>query len=219
MNGSTKVLGQGLVKWKVEDMAGVKRNIEIRAYFVPEASIRLFSPQAYIGNHPTSLLCLDKEGARLLLYCGTLLRFPLNTGNNIPFMLTEATLNHRRATSYSSPCPVHHPLPSPIGVTNIASTNLVDQHCVLSDQNRNLDPHQKELLSWHCCWGHCGMTQCWQILSHPQQTKQAATDGVHRSQMIIPVNPKTSSCPTFYCTACLYAKQHCCTPDLQSHVD
>ena len=74
-------------------------------------------------------------------------------------------------------------------------------------------------MSWHCCWGHCGMTQCRQILSRPQQTKQAATDSVHCSQMVVPVNSKTSSCPMVYCTACLYDKQHCHRPDLQSHVD
>ena len=106
-----------------------------------------------------------------------------------------------------------------IGVTNIASTNLIDQHRVLSHENQSLDPQQKELLSWHCCWGYCGVAQCRQILSCPKQTKHAATHGVHRSQLVVPANSKMSSWAKVFCTACLYAKQGCRTPDSQTHVD
>jgi hypothetical protein len=45
LSGSTEVIGEGTVKWLMRDMFGNKRNIRTTAYYVPEASIRLFSPQ------------------------------------------------------------------------------------------------------------------------------------------------------------------------------
>jgi hypothetical protein len=47
LSGSTEVIGEGTVNWLVRDMFGNKRKIRTTAYYVPEASIRLFSPQTY----------------------------------------------------------------------------------------------------------------------------------------------------------------------------
>ena len=45
LSSKTKVCGQGTVHWKIQDMFGMVRTIAIKAYYVPEASIRLMSPQ------------------------------------------------------------------------------------------------------------------------------------------------------------------------------
>jgi hypothetical protein len=47
LSGSTEVIGEGTVNWLMRDMFGNKRKIRTTAYYVPEASIRLFSPHTY----------------------------------------------------------------------------------------------------------------------------------------------------------------------------
>jgi len=44
------VCGKGEVFWDIEDFYGTCRSVITDAYFVPSATIRLFSPQVYIGN-------------------------------------------------------------------------------------------------------------------------------------------------------------------------
>jgi hypothetical protein len=51
------------------------------------------------------------------------------------------------------------------------------------------------------------------ILARPRQPKQAELTGELVRQMVIPSEIGTSSCQTFCCTACLYAKQKRKTPD------
>jgi hypothetical protein len=42
----TKVSGQGPIEWDIEDVNGVYKKLRTTSYYVPEATIRLFSPQA-----------------------------------------------------------------------------------------------------------------------------------------------------------------------------
>jgi hypothetical protein len=91
VNGTTPVCGQGIVEWPIEDVQGVRRSIITEAYFVPDAGIRLFSPQTYIGKNKTSMHMYDSDGVRFTLKCGTVLRFLFNNSNNLPLMLTQAT--------------------------------------------------------------------------------------------------------------------------------
>ena len=47
LSGTTAVRGFGTVQWMVRDDMGVARTIKTKAYYVPEASICLFSPQTF----------------------------------------------------------------------------------------------------------------------------------------------------------------------------
>jgi hypothetical protein len=49
VNGTTPVCGQGPVQWPIEDVVGTRRTITTDAYYVPDAGIRLFSPQDLEG--------------------------------------------------------------------------------------------------------------------------------------------------------------------------
>lgn len=42
ISSSTKVFGKGIVKWTVRDVFGIVHKIQTEAYYVPDASIRLF---------------------------------------------------------------------------------------------------------------------------------------------------------------------------------
>ena len=59
-----------MATWLIEDFNGITRSLTTTAYYVPEATIRLFSPQVYINENPTnSSLFLDSTGLALTLTC------------------------------------------------------------------------------------------------------------------------------------------------------
>lgn len=47
LSSETKVLGMGKVEWTIKDVRGQVRTIKCFAYYVPEASVRIFSPQSF----------------------------------------------------------------------------------------------------------------------------------------------------------------------------
>jgi hypothetical protein len=47
LSSKTSVVGLGKVRWTVCDLFGIVCPIEMTAYYVPEATIWLFSPQSY----------------------------------------------------------------------------------------------------------------------------------------------------------------------------
>ena len=49
LSHTTKVHGVGKVEWTVRDMFGAMRTIKTQAYYIPDATVRLFSPQATCG--------------------------------------------------------------------------------------------------------------------------------------------------------------------------
>jgi hypothetical protein len=54
------------------------------------------------------------------------------------------------------------------------------------------------------------------ILSRPRQPKDSAKSGEIVRQMVVPSENGTSSCESFCCAACQYAKQKRKTPDSMS---
>jgi hypothetical protein len=92
VNGTTPVCGEGSVHWKIEDMEGIRRTIITDAYYVPDATIRLFSPQVYIGKDKTSKLFIDHTGTHFTLKCGTVLCFPINRICAIASLEVRATV-------------------------------------------------------------------------------------------------------------------------------
>ena len=95
LSGNTaEVVGIGPVLWDIEDCKGIRDAVETTAYLVPSANIRLFSPQVYVAEQASKQnthcrLVIDTEGAALTLANGTILRFPIAQGSNLPFMLTH----------------------------------------------------------------------------------------------------------------------------------
>ena len=53
VNGTTPVCGEGNVLWDIEDFYRTYRSVTTAFYFVPSATIRLFSPQVCIGTNDT----------------------------------------------------------------------------------------------------------------------------------------------------------------------
>lgn len=86
---STTVAGVGTVQWLIRDALGILRQIKTEAYFVPEASIRLFSPQKYFVEQQKGHIYTDKDAVSIEIEDGTRLRFPYQRGSNLPVILTN----------------------------------------------------------------------------------------------------------------------------------
>jgi hypothetical protein len=212
VNGKTPVCGQGLVEWPIEDVEGTRRTITTEAYYVPDAGIRLFSPQVYIGTNKTANMHIDHNGIAFTLKCGTLLRFPFNKGNNLPFMLTERALQSRKESHLTSSSLVV------LSNRELTAYNSLIDRSVFNRDNFNLNPAQQELLKWHCRWCHCDLNRVRMILSRPRQSKHSSTTGEFIPQIVVPTETGTSTCEIFCCTACLYAKQKRKTADSSTEI-
>jgi hypothetical protein len=227
LTGQATVVGQGNITWKVEDMYGTKRDISTKAYYVPSASIRLFSPQVYIGNNSTAQLVLDRTGAKFRLKCGTDLRFPLNNSSNLPFMLTTAALNQNRRKQQRNHFVSFQlygsiPQQSPLihfgtDATSLSAYTSLTTRSVIHRDNFNLHPFQRELLLWHCRLGHADLQRIQSILSRPSQPKGSSNRGELFRQLVTPSFQGASSCCLPQCEACQYAKQKRVTPTNPKH--
>jgi hypothetical protein len=165
----TKVSGQGLIEWDIEDVNGVLKKLRTTSYYVPEATIRLFSPQAYFKANPKGSLTLNIDGIFIHMPCGTSLKFPIQSGSNLPIMLTRQALHRSRTQTSTSNFKSPHK-PSLNTMSNILSficsttydhfvhgtvfhlqhagamAALISDDAVLKQANINLSTEQKELL-------------------------------------------------------------------------
>lgn len=66
LSGSTQVVGKGMVEWSISDYWNVTRTIRTTAYYIPAASARLFSPQAYFQENQNNGKCVI-EGHKISL--------------------------------------------------------------------------------------------------------------------------------------------------------
>ena len=153
-------------------MNGVTRAIETTVYYASSATICLFSPQVYTTANTSSSLLLMYAGVHLMLACGARLSFPVQTSNNLPFMLTSKALKNRPQSEAQQ---VHVALSDRVAnalafLTTSTYTYFQDASIDLSQvillvpppisqgtfqrANCNLSPAQKELLLWHYCLGH-----------------------------------------------------------------
>ena len=184
LSHTTKVHRVGQVIWTVRDVFGTTRTIKTQAYYVPEATVHLFSPQTYFREQQKGHLRLDHSSTTLQLHDGSLLHFPYNTNNNLPLML-----------------PVE---PCHIGLMFDDAMVLGDGHSmynfmsVADESNQNLTHAQKVLL-WHWKLGHANL-QWIQTLCHEPTTN-------HRHFVLETHHAKTSSCVLPKCAACMLGKQ------------
>ena len=126
LTGTASVLGYGMVNWPVQTDQGLVHSIKTKAYFVPDAAVRLLSPQRYIST----------STERSLSMLPSAIKFQLDRNSSVTL-------------AYSG-------LPSVPLVSRVKRGNLFAGMTsnVISPQNTNLSPYQKEVLAWHYRLGH-----------------------------------------------------------------
>ena len=147
LSSTTKIKGIGSVKWSICDSRGTSTSIETVAYFIPEADIRIFSPQACFNDNKSGSIVMDKSGTTLTLSNQLSLYFEYHKGNNLPMatifppdMVATVCMKFNAFTSHD------------------VSNSLVEEH------NQNLSQAQRELLQWHWKLAHCGFQQIQSLL-------------------------------------------------------
>jgi hypothetical protein len=185
LNDVTTVQGYGPVNWTIYDSNDVVRTIRTTAFYVPEASIRLFSPQSYFQEVNGGSLLVDKDKAILSTRDGDLV-FPHNCCMNLPLML-----------------PASHKQSKTVGVFREDIQELLvstaSMMSVADETNQNITATQKELLLWHWKLGHCNF-QWVQALAAKPRTQDA-------KPLLLVKLPGVSSTVPPKCTACQLAKQ------------
>ena len=193
LSGQTSVKGVGTVEWTVIDVFGVKNTIRTVAYYVPDARIRLFSPQTYFQEQRGGRLVAAARRITLELADGSSLEFPYQGGSNLPLMLPSEPLT--AGLTYSDCDFMSKPTLLPAFMTTVHHTN------------QNLSANERELLLWHQRLGHANFRWIQRLFA-----KRPSDDG-SSSSILSSSNPRVSSCHVPLCAACQLSKQTRRTPD------
>ena len=194
-DATADVIGVGLVAWSVRDTHGTVHVLCTPAYYIPNATVKLFSPQAYFQSCGGGSCVVTRHNVALTLSEGTTLHFPYQPGRNLPFMLPSLRS--------SKPQPF-------VGLTvpdllPLHTEPLFQGHLsVMDETNQNITSSQKELLLWHQRCGHANFS--W--------IQSLCQTNCNAKATILPTrSPSVSTCPAPLCTACQLAKQKRHTPD------
>jgi hypothetical protein len=151
ISGRTEVIGEGTVNWMVRYMFGNEREIITTAYYVPEASICLYSPQTYFKENKAGSLHITHDKKTLTLKDGSQLDFPYQE-NNLPLMLTDEHFTRKVLT---------------VGLM-FEDTTVMATMDVAKEMNQNLTAPQRELMLWHQKWAHCNLGRVQTLLATPR---------------------------------------------------
>ncbi len=192
------IKGSGLVEWTIEDWNHQVGKVQTRAYYVPESTIRLCSPQVYFAENEGGHCEFDHTKLDFHLADGQTLQFGFCCHTNIPLMRLFHDPAHQGPGAETF-----------LGRALCADARLREQvRTLLNDNNHNLTRSQKELALWHARLAHAG--QGW-IQDLMFKVKHQAGEA---EQPVIPVRQDTTArCPHIKCPACQMAKQHRRTPD------
>jgi len=140
VTAETTIAGMGTVNWHVRDDSGTMHTIRTKAYLIPNAAARLFSPLVYFQQQEHR-----KKGGKIL--------FDDNGGSFVfPGTKGKGCLTFHMDNDF--PLPISQPerqLSLDKREGDIAFLTFTDT------DNTNLTPAQKELLRWHFKLGHVNM--------------------------------------------------------------
>jgi hypothetical protein len=187
ISDSLRIKGTGTVEWHVFDVFNRHLVIKTRCFYVPDATIRLFSPQTLFQDSQAGRCVIDHLKTTLELPNGGTLEFPFHPCSNLPFMHTSPAEKVGLAQSE---------LPDPSGLQGVFD--------LVGEENANLTAAQRELLLWHFRLGHAGFGWVQSLMRH-----RKAEHGMEAYPPILPTsNDKAKSCDKPLCEACLLGKQH-----------
>ena len=205
LSGNANVEGIANVEWEIRDVCGQLAVIKTRAYYVPSASIRIFSPQAYFRFNGTGHGWFNHEHLKITTVEDIELTFPYNQGN-IPMMRLNDSLCNLGIGSPSLPRASIAGVTAPLAYALRYTDALTRSQDLLNDLNINLTKPQKEVILWHSRCAHAGVSwiqdlMCVQKGNHGEQSAPPILPSKHNLTKRCDMNG--SRCP-----ACLLAKQH-----------
>ena len=171
--------GSGTVAWYVNDAKGRSRELRIPAYYIPTSRVRLLSVGTVLKRYPGEEIIIKPQGLTLSGIEGSKNRgkifAPFNCHSRLP-----VSIGHRRSKATSDEPDVHLAQP------------------VVSAENTNLSPAEKELLRWHQRLGHIAFKKVQHLMKGGVLAYSEATRHLQRT---------ASRIQAIKCAACQYAKQ------------
>ena len=192
-----KVKGCAFVEWPIRDVYGQVAVIRTRAYYVPDSTIRLHSPQSYFNENKAGHCSFDWKEVRIHTPIGNVLHFPFDPQSNIPFMYLDQEVCQAGLTASQIYCLA----------TDTALVNQIQN--LLDDRNYNLSKAQKELLLWHQRLAHAGFGWVQDLMFRSKEEVGSESEPPILTTKVA----GTPRCQAPKCAACQMAKQFRRTPD------
>ena len=173
-----KIEGRGMVQWSCMSDSGDPIVLQFPAFYVPDASQRLLSPQwflqhldgfEYNDDGPTPQVGVHRQAMTVELPNVATITIPYHRSNNLPILRMTRAQHDKEAA--------------------VAAYN----GCVTDETNQNVSEGQKELLRWHFRLGHVSMQTIQQLL----RSGALGQSRLHTS---------AAKCELPKCAACAYGK-------------
>jgi hypothetical protein len=131
----TKIAGVGTVRWIFKDVFGTIKIIETRAYYIPHAGVRLFSPQVYFQEQQAGSYLTSTNTVVTTAY-GCVLTLGYQLGSNLPMVpppvvCALSRVNHSRVN---------------LSFEDISSDSVACSLWLVDKENQNISAPEKELL-------------------------------------------------------------------------
>jgi hypothetical protein len=182
----TKIAGVGTVRWTFKDVFGTINIIETRAYYIPEAGVRLFSPQVNFQEQQAGSYLMTSTNTVLTTDDGCVITLGYQLGRNLPMVppppvCALSRINHSRVN---------------LSFEDISSDSVACSLSLVDKENQNLSAPEKELLEEH--WKKC------HVDAQRLQALMREADG--QPPIIATKHAGTRSCKPPLCDACCLAK-------------
>ena len=192
LSSSNTVAGEGLLRWKVEDVTGRIVNLELHGYHIPGVEVRLLSPQVLLstfGGHTTQ----TTRKIEVCLANGMILHAHLCPRSCLPLLPFVPEIDHHSfwadAFAYSA--------------DDVATTKSI-----LGSANQNLSGSQKELLLWHQRLSHANLAWIQSLMRDRKWLEDPTAASSLHTGPFISTSSRAPTCDArgLKCLACLCAK-------------
>ena len=207
MSSSNKVKGEGIIRWLLENKRGNQVPIELPGYHIPNADVRLLSPQVLLNTiggqcHQTV------SQFNILLENGIDMCASLCPQSNLP-ILPLSNIKTSDGCFWSAAFA--------FSAANLHDLNTIRN--VLHRTNSNLSYSQKELLLWHQRLSHASTKWIQALMSDRKWLNNDENHPLHSSPLLTTKMGSRAHCcdrSTLLCAACLYAKASVRSPSNQA---
>ena len=196
LSSSNKVSGEGLIHWHVVDRCGNNHTLTVQGCHIPQAEVRLFSPQTLLrqaGGH----LTVTSNKLTLHLADGTILDAPFCPKNNLPCFTMAGQFDPQQTNFWTS-------------TFDFSQDQALTYPALLTDDNTNLNAAQQELLLWHHRLSHASLGRLQLLTRDRAWLHDRDTNKSHAlySGPFLPCTTKARTCDIQHlkCIACCCAK-------------
>ena len=201
---AVSIEGIGWVEWPIRDVFGRIHTVRTQAYYVPKATIRLFSPQEYFKENQGGEAKIDSLSLTFTTSDGNELMFPYHPASNLPVMYVDENVHTMGVTAQQAQA-----------FAQLAEDKEAAKQ-ILDSSNYNLSKPQKELLLWHSRLAHAGLSWIISLMT----SKQKLEYGIPANRPLIPIKTsiKQHARDGLACAACKLSKMHTRSPDVNTTI-